>query len=102
MTTNVKLHGQLVNYAKALGNYIKTVDFAARKYLVMLPRQQLLYKQLLICWFILSLLFQFLLISYISFPPRIIFYTSPTMICVVVVVVVLQLKMIIYCCKYQE
>ena len=28
MTTNVKLRGQLVNYAKALGNYIKTVDLA--------------------------------------------------------------------------
>ena len=56
MTTNVKLRGQLVNYAKALGNYIKTVDLATRKYLVMLPRQRLLYKQLLICWFILSLL----------------------------------------------
>ena len=93
MTTNVKLHGQLVNYAKALGNYIKTVDLATRKYfVVMLPRQQLLYKQLLICWFILSLLFQFLLISYISFPLRIIFYTSPTMICVVVGFVVLSVK----------
>ena len=57
MTTNVKLHGQLINYAKAFGNYIKAVNLATRKYLVMLPRQRLLYKQLLICWFILSLLF---------------------------------------------
>ena len=41
MTTNVILHSQLVNYAKALSNYIKTVDLATRKYLVMLPRQRL-------------------------------------------------------------
>lgn len=41
------MHGQLVNYAKALGDYIKAVNLATRKYLVMLPRQQLLYKQLL-------------------------------------------------------
>ena len=54
MTTNVILHSQLVNYAKASSNYIKTVDLATRKYLVMLPRQRLLYKQLLICWFILN------------------------------------------------
>ena len=54
MTTNVKLHGQVVNYAKAAGNYIKAVNLATRKYLVMLPRQRLLYKQLLICWFILN------------------------------------------------
>ena len=45
MTTNVKLHGQLVNYAKAAGNYMKAVNLATRKYLVMLPRQRLLYKQ---------------------------------------------------------
>ena len=57
MTTNVKLRGQLVNYSKALGNYIKAVNLATRKYLVILPRQRLPYKQLLICWFILSLLF---------------------------------------------
>ena len=46
-----------VNYAKALRNYIKTVNLTTRKYFVVLPRQRLLYKQLLICWFILSLLF---------------------------------------------
>ena len=92
MTTNVKLRGQLVNYAKALGNYIKTVDLATRKYLVMLPRQRLLYKQLLICWFILSLLL--ILVNLLFFSLLGSFFTSvQTMICVVlVVVVVLSVK----------
>ena len=103
MTTNVKLRGQLVNYAKALGNYIKTVDLATRKYLVMLPRQRLLYKQLLICWFILSLLLILVNLSFFSLLGS--FFTSVQpwfVLFLLLLLLFFQLKMIIYCFKYQE
>ena len=93
MTTNVNLHGQLWSYyAKALGNYIKTFSNTEIPRHASKATASIQAVANLLIYSFSPVLILVNSSSFISFPLKIIFYISPTMICVVVVVVVLSVK----------